>query len=120
MPLKMRKKIFFKSFTLAEVLVGAVILAASYGALLASFMGARKYVLHANKRIVAANLARNILNDLSNKLGQDTWESNFSGGTHNLSSVTIDEITYQRSYEVTDVTNRDYRQVTVTIQYPED
>lgn len=114
---------FLASFTLTEVLVGAVILVASYGVLLLSFTSARSYVFRANKRIIAANLARNELNNLYAQVGQDNWDTSsgpFYFGVHNLNAVSIDGITYPRSYNVTPVAGRDYRQITVTIQYPVD
>jgi Tfp pilus assembly protein PilV len=114
---------FLGGFTLMEVLIGAIILAASFGGIVAAFTAARSYVSRSNKRLVAANLARSYLNQLYNDVSADIWNSTACSlypGNYNLGSVTIDGIDYSITYNVTNVTGYDYRQVVFNVTYPQD
>ena len=113
-----------KAVTLVEVIAGAMILAITFGGLLATFISVRKYVNRANKRLIATNLAVCKLNDLYRAVREDTWGSGSLSAplTQNLSSFTIDNHVYQdaakpNKYIVTAV--GDYRRVTVTVNYPD-
>jgi len=123
-----------KAFGLTEVLVGAVILAIVFAGLLSSFIGARAYVKRANKRLVAANLIRNVFNSLYKDIRQDRWAWDDAAGalrlldaagapnTVALPGYTIDDLTYgpNNTYNVSAVAGRQYRQVTATVRYPVD
>ena len=111
-----------KGVTLTEVIVGAVILSIAFGGLLATFVAVRKYVNRANKRLIVVNLVTNQFDNLYREVRGDTWDSGaLQPGSTNLNSYTIDGLVYQdagapNSYSVATVGN--YRQVSVTINYP--
>lgn len=127
-----------------EVVVGAVIIAAVFGGLTAVFVSVRRYVLHANQRLVAVNLARQALSNLYVDVRADWWGNvarplggaepaggNTTADTNHTSvdagvpaSIAIDNFNYgdaahPNNYTVTTFNDRQYRQVTVTINYPQ-
>lgn len=106
-----------RSFSLTEVLVGAVILALTFGSLLASFVTARNYSVRATQRLIAANIARDTLSSLYPQLSLETWNTIFITGTYPLSTINVEVVPYTRSYTVTSL-GKQYRQVTVSVQYP--
>jgi len=113
-----------KSVTLMEVIVGAVILALTFGSLLAAFVATRRYVARAGSRLTSANLAKGVINDLHDEVKADTWGV---GGTkfdpnisHPETDVEIEDIIYQCDYDVSAVEGQDYREVEVTISYTVD
>ncbi len=111
------------TFILTEVLIGAFLLATTFAVVLAIFVSARGYVLHSQKRIIAANLLRSLYNELYYKIRADNWSDtsgDFSLGVHNLGSVTIENISYNQSYTVSRVSGREYKQISITVTYPED
>lgn len=111
-----------KSFTLIEILVGALILALAFGGIFAGFIAVRKYVSHSNERLIAANLTRTILKNLYSQLGEDNWTDAsgpfVDGKTYDLGTVTIDNFDYTMSYTVTGTTG-DRKQIEVNITYPD-
>jgi len=117
-----------KSISLTEVIVGAVILAGTFAALFATFVGVRRYVKRANKRLITVNLEKRVFGDLYRYVRQDTWDTGglklTLGVPVDLPDYSIDNIIYQRSspdqnrYEVNPAAGMDYRKVTVTINYP--
>lgn len=128
-----------KAFTLMEIIVSLIILASVFGGLTATFLGVKRYVARASRRLVAVNLGRQVLNALNVYVRADTWVPNTGplqssaapGVTHNCvvgevqvpDSITIDNFTYgdaahPNNYVVRDVAGRQYREVTVTIWYP--
>ena len=118
---------FLTGFTLMEVVVGLIIFSIAFGGLIAAFVGVRRYVSRATKRVTTTNLDRRILNSLHKDVRADTWDNGTlsTGGTYNVSSVFIDNFEYgtvNSNYTVKNVTDgnitRDYRQVDVTISYP--
>ena len=115
-----------KSVTLIETLVGALILAIVFAGLLATFIGARKYVNRANKRLVASYLVRRQLVELHQAVREDTWDSGdlSEPQTNNFGGWLIDGVTYQgtpaNNYQVASVAGKDYREVEVTVNYPTD
>ena len=60
-------------FTLVEVIVALVILAATVAGIFASFIASQRYVATAKRRIVAVNFARQKLEELRPYVRQDTW-----------------------------------------------
>jgi Tfp pilus assembly protein PilV len=133
----MRAKNSRPAFSLMEVIVGAVIMAAVFGGLTAIFVNVRHYVLHANHRLVATNLARRALSNLYVNIRADQWADaakplggTLAGATHSSidagvpASVAIDgfnygDVAHSNSYTVTTFGDRQYRQVTVQINYPQ-
>lgn len=112
---------FLTAFTLVEVVVGAVIVAATFSGLLATFVGVRRYVNRANQRLVVANLARGTLNDLYKEVRQDTWDSGvLAGGYTGTITESVYPFNYTGNYTVSNVSGADYRQVTVNIAYQGD
>lgn len=100
-----------------EILVATMILAITFGGLLAGFVSVRKYISRANDRLVAANLIRSQLSMIGRDIGGAV-----SGNV--LPDQTIDGKIYTMTQTVTDVgaypAVGTYRQVDVTISYPSD
>jgi len=116
-----------KGVTLTEVIIGAIILSITFGGLLATFIAVRKYVKRANKRLIANDLASQKLNDLYRSVKADEWDVADPGGPYSLqpaasggiSSYTIDNQSYSgNSYLVEDLAPKEYRRVSVTVNYP--
>jgi type II secretory pathway pseudopilin PulG len=127
-----------KSVTLMEVLVSAVILASVTAGLFATFVAVRRYINRANRRIIATNLARSVLEDLYKNVRADTWNSSVNAlyapstgawqSSDDLSSVfgspslTIDNNLYGGTdsyYQVRQIAGRSYREVQVFVEYPQ-
>ncbi|MCF7869875.1 MAG: type II secretion system GspH family protein [Candidatus Omnitrophica bacterium] len=110
-----------KALSLVEILVSAVILAVTVMGLVSVFVSGRRYINRANKRSVAAALVTSFSRDFYRDVRADTWGSGrLRGGTHNLDQFNIDNINYDGEYTVSGVSGRDYREVTITFQYPDD
>ena len=122
-----------KFVTLIEVIVGSVIVATIFGGLFSSFLAAREYIHHSNKRLMVVYIARSILDDLNGKVRQDTWDdvtgplyaaSDVTWDKYSLPTYNIDSIVYggvapnDNFYQVKKVAGRDYRQVEITLNYP--
>lgn len=112
-----------KGTTLAEVIAGAIILAIVFGGLLSTFISVRRYINRANKRLIAINLISRELNDLYPSVDASTWDSgDLRIGSRNLDSYNIDDQVYQDSASPNNLnvrsTTGQYRQATVTINYP--
>ncbi|MCK5492794.1 MAG: prepilin-type N-terminal cleavage/methylation domain-containing protein [Candidatus Omnitrophica bacterium] len=124
-----------KSVTLIEILVSSIIMAIVFGGVFSSFFVAREYVKHSNKRLMVTFIARSVFDDLKGKVRQDTWydvngplyASPGLGGTkHDLPNYDIDGVSYGGAnpdvnfYRVRRVAGRDYREVEITLNYPDD
>jgi len=119
-----------KSFTLLEVLVSAMIVAIVFAGIVGTIVAARRYILHATHRLTAVNLGRRTLENLTNAVRQDTWNSGLLAlGAHNdifgAGGVFIDRDSYGASYTVNEVdtdgdavTDSQFRQVTINLTYP--
>ncbi|MBU2103345.1 MAG: type II secretion system GspH family protein [Candidatus Omnitrophica bacterium] len=112
-----------KSFTLVEVIVSAVILALTFGGLLAAFSGARAYVARAERRLVAANAARAWLNGLYVQVRQDTWDlpANLLQTTTSPGNLTDPfNRNYTQTYErnATLEAGREYRSIDMHTGFP--
>lgn len=126
-----------KGFTLTEVLVAALIVALTFGGLIASFKASRSYISRSSKRLVAANLARTVLNDFYNEVRADEWDTTgnglYAGGTAVGDSYTYKDAEFDYDLPGTDwsgeytVENVDFdgdgqadaKKVTVTVDYPQ-
>ena len=64
-----------KGFTLVEVIVAALIVAATAAGIFASFIAAGGYVQRSKRRIIASNLYRGELEKLRAKSDQSTWDN---------------------------------------------
>jgi prepilin-type N-terminal cleavage/methylation domain-containing protein len=130
-----------RGFTLMEIVVSLIILATVLGGLMATFVGVKRYVARASRRLTAINLGRQALNALYIQPRADTWNTgvlrvgtySFAAGgvTQVPNSITIDSFTYgspaaaadgvwpdPNSYAVSAVAGREYRQVTASVWYP--
>ena len=117
-----------KAVTLTEILIGAVILSLVFASLLATFVGVRRYIRRANRRLIAMNLAKLDLNDLYREVNENTWNTGgLQAGTTNIPGYTIDRQVYQDTvaplslnrYIVTNVPGQDYRRVRVILNFPD-
>ena len=70
-----------QGFTLLEIVMAAVILAAVMAGLTATFISAKKRLLHSKSTIQAAEIARGVLEGLHIYVREDTWDSS---GTNKL------------------------------------
>lgn len=110
-----------------EVIVGVLLIATVYVGLLAAFVSVRRYINRANKRLITANLARSIYEQMYNKVRMDNWNNplndlyavNGSNWTqHNRAPFVVDGKQYTPSWQVRNSPlGYDYREVKVTIQY---
>ena len=120
-----------------EIVVGLIILATVFGGLTATFVGVKRYVARASRRLTAVNLGRQVLNALYTYVRADTWDTgvlavtgadvNCTEGNVQVPNVTaaIDGFAYgPNTYIVkqvgTGTDTRQYREATVTITYPAD
>jgi len=108
-----------KSATLMEVLIGSVLLVSIFATLLVTFVSVRRYIRRANRRLVAANGIRTILNSLYGQV-MEGWETrgDLTVGFHDTDAATIDNENYSSSYNVYG-TSGNYRRVDVTVNYPD-
>ena len=109
-----------KTATLMEVLVGSVLLVSIFATLLVTFVSVRRYIRRANRRLVAVNGSRGVLNSLYFQVAEN-WDDSGGGltvGLHDSGSVIIDNENYSASYYVYD-TSGDYRRVDVSVNYPD-
>ena len=124
-----------RTVTLTEVVVASVILALVFGGLFASFIAVRNYVNRANKRLIVINLVRRTFNSLYPAVREDWWNDEnmplYAGPAclnpdgewcvYNLPDYSIDNINYENNdYRVKNIPGKDYREVKVTIHYPQD
>lgn len=130
-----------RGFTLMEIVVSLIILATVFGGITATFVGVKRYVSRATRRLTAVNLSKQALNALYVQPRADTWNTgalvpgtySFTAGavTQVPNSITIDGFTYgagvagvdgawpdPNSYTVTTIAGRQYRVVTVNVWYP--
>ncbi len=109
-----------KVFGLTEVVIGLFILATVFGGLLASFIGVRRYISHATRRIDALNLARFYLNSWSNYVREDTIHNSsnplYPGTDKSLNPAPPSP--YSGKYSVVD--HGDYLEVSLIVYYPYD
>jgi type II secretory pathway pseudopilin PulG len=143
-PLEKRKSFRNKplaGFTLMEIVVSLIILATVFGGLTATFVGVKRYVSRASRRLTAVNLGRQALNALYVQTRADTWNTGaLTAGTRSFAagavtqvpnSIAIDNFTYgsaaaavdglwpdPNSYVVRAIGTRQYREVTVSVWYP--
>ncbi len=123
-----------KFFTLVEVIVSSVIMAIVFGGMFSSFLVAREYIKHSNKRSILNYVARSIFDDLKSKVRQDTWGDvsgplyavNTAWTKYSLPNYNIDGIAYGAAapddnfYQVRRVAGRDYRELQITLNYPDE
>ena len=117
-----------KTFTLIEIMVSAVILALTFGALLLAFVAAKRYVSRVNKRLVSVNLGREVLNSLYDEVRPE-WDERGELDVRiheDEIDVTIDRRDYSGDYIVMEAEDADgdeiadfeYRRVKIHTNYP--
>ena len=109
-----------KGFSLLEVLISTLILSIAFGGIIASFSYARAYVLRANRRLVAANLARKVFDSLTPHVRQDEWNDAANPLNPAYANKTFSETSDDGTQNVTYTVEDDplgYRKVTVTVEY---
>jgi len=109
-----------KSFTIIEVLVSSILFAAVVAGFLSVVASVRHLNARSRQRIIATNVARQVLEDLYEAVRQDTWGSgNLTDGAHNnFLTRTINGITYTVDYNV--ISNPDGirgKQVDITVRW---
>lgn len=130
-----------KAFTLMEIVVSLIILATVFGGLTATFVGVKRYVGRASRRLTAVNLGKEALNALYIRVRADSWNAGaLAPGTYSFAagavtqvpnSVVIENYTYgdagagidgvwpdPNSYTVRTIGTRQYREVTARVWYP--
>ena len=107
-----------KGFSLTELIVGAIIIASVFTGLIGTFLYLKGYVRHSRERLISVNLVRNVLENRYKDVREDQWDTGpLSVGTHVMDNADVDGIIYTGNYEVSDLGNRDYRQVTTNVEY---
>jgi len=107
--------------TLVEILVSLLILSIAVSGIVSVFIASERYVVRSQRRLQAAILVRQILEGLHNEVRQDTWDTGRlrHGYSETTPPITIDNITYNLTFNVSNLPNRDYRQVTVNVSWLE-
>ena len=114
-----------KSFSLLELLVAAIILVITLAGLLSTFVAARRAVVRSSRRVATFNIARRTLENLYQAVDASTWDSGALSVGNDVGSGSLslppENIVYSWSYDVVDLTagGHDYRQVDLTITYPD-
>jgi len=91
-----------KGFTLTEIIVAMVILAAVMAGLTNVLVSGSRYLLHSRSRMSSAELGKLFLDPLQNDVRQDSWVTgnNLTVGTRAGTPVTLDGIPYNASYDI--------------------
>ncbi|MCF7874155.1 MAG: prepilin-type N-terminal cleavage/methylation domain-containing protein [Candidatus Omnitrophica bacterium] len=118
-----------KAISLLEVLVAAIVLALVAGGLISTFLTVRKYIRHAKERSTATALSYSHVKTLYEDVRADSWNTgSLSNGLNQSLPVggqnwsSIDNINYQSAntkYKVDNVGGQPYREVTITVEYPD-
>lgn len=110
-----------EGFTITEVVVAALIFAIATAGILATASSMRKPAIESSEDVVAAFLAKRILDDLRSQLDSTTWDQvggNFIVGSHALAPVTIGSKTYTPTYNIiTDPQGTLARKINLTITW---
>ncbi|HTZ11411.1 MAG TPA: prepilin-type N-terminal cleavage/methylation domain-containing protein [Candidatus Margulisiibacteriota bacterium] len=110
-------------FTLTEILIAMVILAAVMAGLTGVFVSGSRYVIHSRSRISSAELGKYFLDPLQNDIREDSWDqvgNNLTVGIRSGVSVDLDGITYHANYDVTNQTQAPgLRKVKLTLTWTE-
>ncbi|MCF7887963.1 MAG: hypothetical protein K9L76_01645 [Candidatus Omnitrophica bacterium] len=125
----MKNKITKKAVSLLEILISVVLLTLVVGGLTSVFLTVRRYIRHAKERSTATDLAYSYSRTLHQDVRADSWDTGcLSNGTVRSLPLPgdprwndIDNINYEdlnTKYEVSNVAGQDYRQVKITIEYP--
>ena len=114
-----------KGFGLMEIMIAALLTATVAAGVLATLVNAKRVIRPTDS--IAGYLARERLETLYEAVRQDWWGAAgnpLSVGGPTPDNVTVDNITYNRSYTVTainangDAVPDDYRRVDLTITWP--
>jgi type II secretory pathway pseudopilin PulG len=116
-------------FSLTEVIIAALILVLSVGALLSVFTTEKAGVIYTGRKIEAMDFARQTIEELKNAVDAGTWDGtgDLTPGTHNAEAFLSlagtefgDTLGATRSYDVVDGPAADsYRKVTVIVDWNE-
>ncbi len=115
-----------KALSLAEVIIGALILATTFVGMISVFTTARRHILRANQRLVAVYLADEVLTRLYSEVREDTWDTGaLSEGSPPSWSREIEESypdveisrNYILNYTAINVNGQNYRSVDVSVAY---
>jgi type II secretory pathway pseudopilin PulG len=108
-----------KGITFVEIIVSAIILATAIAGIMATFIATRRMVTKGTERVTAVNLIREKLDSLYQDVRADYWE--YGGGELDPGDTNVNEslagVAYDGSYSVAEVTGRDYRSVTMTLNF---
>jgi len=117
-----------KGFTLIEIVVAAVVLAAAISGLWASYIASKRYVVGAKARLMALHNAQYVLERLRQDVRADTWDQPFpansltAGMDYDVTSwlptgddTFTDKYSGKAEYDVTD--HGGYREVILTMEW---
>lgn len=106
-------KIMKRAVTLVELLVSVVILALIIAGLANIFVTSRRYVAWNRSRLQATEFNKQILENFTVQVRQDTWNdaSNplYVGTGKTNGTVTLNNILYNSSYNVSDMNNATFQ-----------
>lgn len=90
--------------SLMEILIAMLLLVGVGFGIFGSLISAARLATPTPERYTAANIARERLENFTNEVRQDTFNTGpLALGTTNLSNPTYDGVSYDREYTVTDV-----------------
>lgn len=109
-----------RGLTLVEVIVAALLVATTVAVVFGAFISANQFTVPEIIRSVESNLAREKFEELYQAVRQDWWNQANQPLTPNVDppaeNITLDGVTYQRSYKVRSVPTKDYRRVEMTVE----
>lgn len=110
-----------KAATLVEIVVATIILASVFAGVLASFMAVRGVIARANRRLTGVNITRTTFNNLYPHVNAISWNAVDLANANVISSPTIvvDGVPYTYTKTTNSVGVNQYRQVNVSINYPD-
>ncbi len=122
-PLSLRPK---SGFTITEVVIATLVFSIVVGGAISALSALKKPAYASKEEVTAAYLAKQILEELRTDVSAENWDSgglNPNGGPSangtydNLSTITIDGVTYTPVYQVEDDNETGSRKVTLTVNW---
>lgn len=113
-----------KGLTLLEIIISVLILSLLMLGLANIFISGKRYLLHARARMAGGELGRHFIDPLQMDVRQDTWDSPGNNLTviqppFIVQTQTLNSITYNSTYNITNITGTDLRRVVVNINWNE-
>ena len=112
-----------KGFTMVEAVVAALIFAAVVVGIFSTTAALKKPAVNSDKKLTAAYLGKQVLEDLRSKVDQRDWDTGALkvGGPYTLPPIVNPTygVTYTVTYTVSAVPGSSARQVDLKVQWPD-